>query len=135
MTSVIASSFLTPADVMNLLPKPSTDPVFSLLVTLQFSAAEHKEQFYKDFQPLANHCKEHEPDTISYEVLNSDKDPLQVLILERYRNKETAFLQVHRSSAPFQSFRPKLKAMEDQGYVKISGDSFFDSGIGFGDRS
>lgn len=76
-----------------------------------------------------------EPDTISYEVLLSDKDPLQVLILERYRDKENAFLQVHRSSAPFQEFRPKLKKMEDQGLVTIVGDSYLDSGIGFGDRS
>ncbi len=135
LVSGFSSSFLTPANAWNLLRNRSTEPAFSLLVTLQFSAAEHMDQFFKDIQPLADYCKAHEPDTIAYEVLHSDKDSLQVLILERYRNKETAFLQVHRSSAPFQAFRPKLKAMEDQGHVKISGDSYVDSGIGFGDRS
>jgi quinol monooxygenase YgiN len=135
IVSDYSNSFLTPPNAWNPLRTRSTEPAFSLLVTLQFSAEEYKDQFFKDIQPLADYCKAHEPDTIAYEVLHSDKDPLQALILERYRNKETAFLQVHRSSAPFQAFRPKLKAMEDEGRVKISGDSYVDSGIGFGDRS
>lgn len=104
-------------------------------MTLHFTLVEHRDQFFKDIQPLAEYCKIHEPETIAYEVLQSDKDPLQVLILERYKSKDRSFVDIHRSSIPFQTFRPKLKAMEDQGYVTISGDSYFDSGIGFDDRS
>lgn len=109
--------------------------VFSLLVTLKFSQLEYKEQFLKDIAPVAQHCRDHEPDTLSYEVLLSDKDELMVMVLERYRDKEKAFLVVHRNSAPFQEFRPKLKAMQNDGKVKVSGESFLDSRIGFGDRS
>lgn len=108
---------------------------FSLLVTLQFTAVEHKEAFLKDIQPLAEYVKSSEPMTLAYEVLLSDKDPLQVLILERYRDKEIAFVQVHRSSEPFQTFRPKLQAMQEAGYVTVSGHSYLDAGVGFGDRA
>ena len=112
---------------------PSSAP-FSLLVTLTFTENEHKEKFLQDIAPLAAYVRDHEPDTIAYQVMQSDKDPLRVLILERYRDKETAYLQVHRSTAEFLAFRPKLKAMEDAGYVSIAGESYVDSEIGFGDR-
>lgn len=114
--------------------RETTTP-FSLLVTLQFSATEHKETFLKDIQPLAEYIKTSEPMTLAYEVLLSDKDPLQVLILERYQDKEVAFVQVHRSSEPFQAFRPKLQAMQEAGHVTVSGHSYLDAGLGFGDRA
>jgi hypothetical protein len=44
------------------------------------------------------------------------------------------FVETHRSSAPFLEFRPKLKALQDQGLVEVDGSSYLDSGIGFGDR-
>ena len=31
-----------------------------------------------------------------WQALLSDKDPLKVLILERYRNKEVAYLETHK---------------------------------------
>ena len=49
--------------------------------------------------------------------------------------EDEAFLTVHRSSAPFQEFRPKLKALQDAGFVTVDGDSFVDSQLGFGDRT
>jgi quinol monooxygenase YgiN len=108
---------------------------FSLLVKLVFTAEEHKSTFLKDIAPLAEYVKLHELDTIAYEVLLSDKDPLQVLILERYKDKENAFLSVHRSSNPFLEFRPKLQALEQAGFVTIQGESYLDAGVGFGDRA
>jgi len=104
-------------------------------VTLSFDSVEYKEQFLNDIKPVADYVKSSEPDTIAYEMLLSDKDPLQVMVLERYLDKENAYLNVHKSSAPFLAFRPKLKAMEENGHVSISGNSYIDSGIGFGDRS
>jgi quinol monooxygenase YgiN len=112
----------------------SKEPTFSLLVTLQFSLAEHKEKFLRDFQPLADYVKVQELDTLAYEVLLSEKDPLQVMIMERYKDKDVAYLMVHKSSAPFLAFRPKLQAMQEAGHVTISGNSYLDSGVGFGDR-
>ena len=107
---------------------------FSLLVKLTFTEPKHKESFLADIAPLAQYVKEHELDTIAYEVLLSDKDPLRVLILERYKDKEHAFLTVHRTSQPFLDFRPKLQALQEAGHVTIDGESFLDAGVGFGDR-
>jgi quinol monooxygenase YgiN len=112
----------------------TSQPPFSLLVTLHFTATEHKEQFLRDFGPVAAHVQAHEPDTLAYEVLMSDQDSLQVLVLERYKDKDHAYLIVHRSSEPFLAFRPKLKAMQDAGYVTVSGHSYLDAMVGFGDR-
>ena len=109
-------------------------PAFSLLVTLKFSALEHREQFLNDIQPVADYVKTHEPDTLSYQVLMSDQNPLQVMIMERYKDKDNAYLKVHKSSAPFLTFRPKLKALQEAGHVTIDGHSYLDSNVGFMDR-
>lgn len=114
---------------------PATAP-FSLLVTLEFTEEQHKRKFLdEDFGPFAAYVKEHEPTTLAYEVLQSDQNPNQVLILERYADKDDAFLKIHRSSKEFQEFRPKLKAMQEAGYVTIDGNSYVDTMLGFGDRA
>lgn len=115
------------------LSQPQTE-AFSLLVTLNFSAVEYKDEFLKLIQIVSDHVRTSEPDTLAYKVLLSNKDPLQVLVLERYRDKEIAYLQVHKSSAPFLDFRPKLAAMQNAGHVTISGESYIDSEIGFSNR-
>ena len=116
------------------LSQPSTSPPFSLLVTLQFTEDEYKNKFLQDFVPLADYVRNHEPQTLTYEALQSDQNPLQILILERYVDKEVAFLQVHKSSQAFLTFRPKLKSMQDAGHVIVSGPSYVDTMIGFGQR-
>jgi quinol monooxygenase YgiN len=117
--------------------------IFTLLVTLQFTTQEYQRQFLQDFAPLADHVRKEEPDTLAYEVLlpekkeDNTKDDTDtttlhtILLLERYRNKEVAYKQVHRSSVPFLQFRAKLQSMIDAGYVTLSGQSYFDAGIGF----
>lgn len=112
----------------------TSSSIFSLLVTISFDSIEYKQQFLKDFKPLADYVKTSETDTLAYEVLLSDNDPLKVMILERYRDKENAYLKIHKSSVPFLAFRPKLQAMQEKGHVTISGNSYIDSGVGFGDR-
>jgi quinol monooxygenase YgiN len=111
-----------------------TASAFSLLVHLKFQKEEYLQQFLTDIAPLAAHVKEHEKDTIAYEVLLSDTDPLSVLILERYTDKENAFERLHRNSQPFLEFRPKLAAMTDARKCSLQGNSYFDAGVGFGDR-
>eukprot|EP00565_Helicotheca_tamesis_P006489 CAMPEP_0185732040 /NCGR_PEP_ID=MMETSP1171-20130828/14758_1 /TAXON_ID=374046 /ORGANISM="Helicotheca tamensis, Strain CCMP826" /LENGTH=134 /DNA_ID=CAMNT_0028401425 /DNA_START=146 /DNA_END=550 /DNA_ORIENTATION=- len=108
---------------------------FSLIVTLKFKSKQHKDQFLIDVTPLASYIQKHEPTTLAYNVLLSDKDPLQVLLIERYEDKENAFLNIHRSSEEFQEFRSKLKAMEENEFVEIDGHSYLDSSVGFGDRA
>jgi quinol monooxygenase YgiN len=133
-TGTTAATFLALPRTMTATPPP---PVFSLLVTLQFTADEPLRQFLVDIAPLCQYVHDHEPDTIAYQVLHSDIDPLRVLILERYRDKENAFLTIHRHSIPFLEFRPKLQAMQEAGHVTVQGESYLDSGTqvgGFGDR-
>lgn len=109
---------------------------FSLLVTLHFQDAVTLASFREAFRPLAQHVRNNEPDTLAYQVLQSDRDALRVLVLERYRDKEHAYLQVHKSSAPFLAFRPQLAQWEADGKVTISGHSYLDDADvgGFGDR-
>ena len=109
-------------------------PQFSLFVTLTFTAEEHLAAFKADFAPLAAYVRDHEPLTTFYEALVSDKDPLKVLIAERYADKENAYLAVHRSSAEFLACRPKLGALQAAGHVAVEGESYVDSGIGFSQR-
>lgn len=132
LLSLLLLSLLLIARSMHIMASSNT--AFSLLVTLTFVSRTQKEQFLKDIAPLADYVRDHEPDTIAYQVLQSDKEPLRVLILERYRNKEKAFLEVHRSSEAFKTFRPKLKAMEEAGLVSVAGESYVDTDVGFGDR-
>jgi len=110
-------------------------PPFSLLVTLQFQDDYSMQMFLNEFAKVAQYVKEHEPSTLAYEVLLSDQDPLQVLLLERYRDKENAYLKIHKSSEPFLNFRPKLAQLQQEGKVTISGHSYNDSWVGFGDRT
>lgn len=134
--SLMASSVLVvPAGTAGHNSSSKMTPPFSLIVKLKFSSDIYKQTFLKDIAPLCEYVKSHETTTtIAYEVLLSDKDPMQVVILERYADKDNAFLKVHRNSKPFLEFRPKLKAMQDAGAVTVDGDSYVDSGLGFGDR-
>jgi quinol monooxygenase YgiN len=122
------------------LPSPSTSGTghnnihtpFSLMVQLTFTEVQYQEQFVRDITPLCQYIQQHESNTtLSYEVLFSDQDPLRVLILERYVNQPEAFLQIHKTSAPFLEFRAKLQAMQQHQVVTIDGSSYYDSGIGF----
>ena len=103
---------------------------FTLLVTLNFATSALVSNFLAEIQPLCEYIGQHEPTTLSYEVLLSDKDDTMVTLLERYEDKDNAFLKIHRSSVPFQNFRAKLKAMEEKGLVKVDGSSYLDSGVG-----
>jgi quinol monooxygenase YgiN len=107
---------------------------FSLFVTLMFSEVQYKDQFLKDFATIAAYVRDHEPTTLAYETLQSDSNPLKVLILERYQDKENAYLKIHKSSQDFLDFRPKLKELKDAGHVTIDGHSYVDTMTGFGDR-
>ena len=107
------------------------DKSFSLLVAMTFQDAATKAEFLQDIQPLMDYVRDHEPTTLGYEVLLSDKDNLKALILERYTDKKNAYLSIHKSSAPFLTFRPKLQALMDAGRVTISGESYEDAGVGF----
>ena len=105
--------------------------IFSLFVTLQFTQLQDKEEFLSLVRPLADYIRREEPTTLAFEVMCHDSDPLQVMLVERYQETDTAFLQIHKSSPHFLNYRPKLQQMQNEGRVVISGDSYLNSWIGF----
>eukprot|EP01036_Dinobryon_divergens_P023626 gene23626-31992_t len=106
----------------------ATGIVFGVAVT--FNTLDSKQTFLKEFGEYAKYVKNYEPTTISYEALESDKDDKRILILERYATKD-AFLNIHRKSAQFISFRKKLSDMTDRKEATIEGDSYIETGLGY----
>jgi quinol monooxygenase YgiN len=78
--------------------------VWLLAVTLRFKTLEDKIEFREIFAPLATYVEKSEPTTLSYMLSESDKDPKQLFILERYTTK-SAYLDVHKVSKEFKGFR------------------------------
>jgi quinol monooxygenase YgiN len=100
--------------------------VFVLAVTMRFKTTSDYEKFVAIWTPVADHCRNYEPGTLSYEMMQSDKDPNQIMILERYATKDD-YLEVHKKSAPFLTFRPQLAALEPE----IAGQSYIESNVGY----
>ena len=115
-------------------PSPELPNIFSLMVELQFSDEAARDAFLTDIAPLAQAVRDTEPGTLAYQVMQSDKDPLHVLMMERYTEKEHAYLRVHKQSDAFVAFRPKLQALQDAGKVTLSGHSYTDTAVGFAHR-
>ena len=69
--------------------------------------------------------------TLSYKVAISDDDPLKVLILERYADKDNAYMDIHRSGKEFIKFRKQLKGMQEAGDVVIEGSSYIETDLGY----
>lgn len=107
----------------------AVDRAFYLGVVVEFPSVEVKDEFYKMFQPLADYVEQYELGTLSYEVLDSDKDTKRILILERYKDKEY-YLNVHRSSKEFLKFRDLLQTLMSKG-ATLDGHSYIESGVGF----
>lgn len=102
---------------------------FFLGVKVIFPNDSDKIRFESEFEKIAAYVRTSELNTISYELLRSDKQPLQIYILERYRSKDD-YLEVHKKSKPFIAFREKFQQMIERGAV-VDGDSYQESGIGF----
>ena len=99
-----------------------------LVVKLKFEEESGVAKLREIFEPYAAWIKENEPTTLAYELLLSDKDPLVVTIFERYSSKDEGYIKIHRASAEFARFRPKLAALKPV----IDGESYFESpGSGF----
>ncbi|KAJ1463156.1 hypothetical protein M885DRAFT_504733 [Pelagophyceae sp. CCMP2097] len=106
---------------------PPAGGAFVLVVELEFKSIEDRDAAVAAIKPVAAHCRANEPGTLTYEISFSDSDPLKVLFIERYADKETAFLAVHKTSAPFLKFRPVLAKLAP----KITGQSYIASDIGY----
>lgn len=138
VSGVFLSSYISPCiPVANPLPLCNADTkristvthkqAFVLLVTLIFESEADKNKFKLLFGPMAHYVRTNEPGTLSYELADDDKDPTQVIIIERYSNK-SAYLDVHKTSKEFLEFRDQFANFAN---LKISGHSYLESNIGY----
>lgn len=96
---------------------------WSLAVELTFSSEAKVTQMLEAIVPLVDYIKESEPTTLGYKVMKGDEDPLKVMIMERYVDKDDAYLKVHRSSQEFLDFKGKLRELAPE----VDGHSFNES--------
>jgi len=125
-TLLFTSIFARPSDIA--INNSASSNVWVLAVTLRFRTVVDKADFHEIFAPLATYVQKNEPDTLSYVLSESDKDPKQVFILERYSSK-SAYLDVHKVSKEFKGFREMLMAMQKQGRVTVDGHSYSVSAV------
>jgi quinol monooxygenase YgiN len=102
---------------------------FFLGVTVMFPNNELKAKFETEFKMLAEYVRKSEPLTFTFELLQSDKEPMQMFVLERYQDK-SAYLDIHKKSNQFIMFRENFQRMIEEGVV-INGHSYLETGIGF----
>lgn len=128
----------------------ATQKAFVLLVNLKFTTLAHRDIFLQLIDPVCKDVLANEgpqskisaisssasittstETTLSYKVAISDNNPLLVLVMERYSDKEHGYLEIHRSGKEFQIFREKLKKMQDEGAVMIEGESYLETDLGY----
>lgn len=131
VAGILIGALITNISYLGLSRRKSTvQNAFVLGVTVKFVAKEDKEEFLVAFKPLAEHISKFEKTTVSYELMDSDKDHLQLYILERYVDKQ-AYLEIHKKTPEFLSFREKVATLQREKGVTLDGNSYIESGIGF----
>eukprot|EP00928_Gymnodinium_smaydae_P064809 TRINITY_DN48069_c0_g1_i1.p1 TRINITY_DN48069_c0_g1~~TRINITY_DN48069_c0_g1_i1.p1 ORF type:complete len:174 (-),score=28.26 TRINITY_DN48069_c0_g1_i1:314-799(-) len=106
------------------------EKAWTLSVQLRFTDEASRDAMLEAWAVIARFVRDEEPFCLSYEAVQSDKDPLLLIVNERYTSKKE-YMDLHRSSAAFDEFRPKLKALQDAGKVSITGESGNELGLGF----
>ena len=113
--------------------RSTTNPkAFLLCITVKYKDQEQKQIFKSLFSATANYCAANEYDTLSYEIADSDKNPLQSFIIERYKTKN-AFTDVHRKGAIFLDMKEKMEKLNltaANGFI-LDGHSYYETNVGF----
>ena len=76
--------------------KVAAKPAWCLVVTLTFDEVEKVKKLKELFDPYAEWIKANEPGTLSYSLILSDKNPLQVTVFERYGDRLEHYLVKHK---------------------------------------
>ena len=97
--------------------------IWCLAVSLTFASEEQARMAIEAIGPLEKHVRDNEPHTLGYSIMQSDSYPHKVMVLERYTDKEDAYLKVHRTSKPFLAFKEVLSGMDPV----IDGHSYYDA--------
>ena len=64
---------------------------------MKFTSLDHRDIFLKLIEPVCKDVIKNElGSTLSYQVAISDKNPLMVVVMERYSDKDNGYLKVHR---------------------------------------
>ena len=95
---------------------------WSLTIQLRFKDTESRVEFLKHWAPLARYVRDAEPFCLLFEAIQSDKDPLLLIVDERYIDKNV-YVEKHRSSAAFHAFRPHMQKLQDEAKVEVLGES------------
>lgn len=101
-----------------------------LVVTLTFKNMEDQKSILEAWKPVTEYCGKKESFLYHYEAGQNDADPLKLHITERYETKDH-YLNAHKTGEEFLKFRPKLKALQDEGKVTVEGFSYKELGVGF----
>ena len=96
---------------------------------VSFKDDRAKSNFLEIYRVEAEYVRDSEMNTLSYEFAESDKDPMQGILIERFISKDDYF--IHKQSSPFISFRKQLQQLQDEQLVILNGGSFIESNIGF----
>ena len=103
--------------------------VFVLMIRLKVKQGKTKE-WLDHWKILADYCKQHEPNTVSYEASISDKEGEDnvILIYERYLAKKD-LTDIHQKSAPFLEFQAKMKELDL--IESKEGSSYYETNVGY----
>ncbi len=63
----------------------SSSGVFGIVVTETFPSEAEKAKFIAAFKDLADYIRREEPQTLMYQLLVADDDPLKTVLVERYQ--------------------------------------------------
>jgi quinol monooxygenase YgiN len=101
---------------------------FILAIQIKFKSIEKKNEFKALFKPLAEYVTKNEPNTLAYELFDSDKEETTIFLLERYRTKND-YLEVHRKTDQFLFFKENMMKMAES--FEMNGHSYIQSDFGF----
>ena len=80
---------------------------FVLCVNLHFASDEAKDAFLVHFKILSDAVMESEPLTLSFQLMQSDRSPLSLLLFERFADKK-AYISIHKGSLQFKRLKSYL---------------------------
>jgi len=110
--------------------RPQRRLAFLLVVRLAFRSADERDAWVAVWRPLAAAVRGREPRTLAFELSVSDRDPLHVVVVERYASRDD-YSNVHRATPAFAEFKKRSAALPFFESIAVEGDSYLETGIGF----
>ena len=100
---------------------------FFLILFLTFATEDVLHDFTVGFKDYQAYVRKHEPYTLQFEMSRSDQSERRLMVIERYENKDRDYLETHRKSLEFISWRSRVADWEQKGLVNITGESFWEA--------